>query len=326
VIELLDIGRSISVARATAERQARHVTEIPQTVRAKALVAGAQAWLDELPSVIAELEARWHIAVGRAYQDSTEALVAEATTEAGEPAVLKLVVPRGGDNAAREIATLRLVDGDGCVRLLRHDTARGAMLLERLGPSMYDRRLPIAQRHAILTDLATRIWRPAPDSGLQTGAQKGRWLAQYILSTWDSLDRPCPHGTVEHALACAERRTAMHTDERAVLCHGDIHQWNALSTADGGFTLVDPDGLLAEPEYDLAILMREDPVELLEQGPHERARWLADRTGTDAVAIWEWGVAERVALGLMALSLHMSDLGPQVLAAADHIARHCPEL
>ena len=41
--------------------------------------------------------------------------------------------------------------------------------------------------------------------------------------------------------------------------HGDVHQWNALQAAGGGFKLVDPDGLLAEAEYDLGILMREDP-------------------------------------------------------------------
>jgi hypothetical protein len=29
--------------------------------------------------------------------------------------------------------------------------------------------------------------------------------------------------------------------------------------ADDDFKLVDPDGLLAEPEYDLGIVMREDP-------------------------------------------------------------------
>ena len=77
-----------------------------------------------------------------------------------------------------------------------------------------------------------------------------------------------------HAVACAERRAAAHDDERAVLVHGDVHQWNALRRGDG-LALVDPDGLLAEPEYDLGILMREDPVELMTGDPRDRARWLA---------------------------------------------------
>jgi streptomycin 6-kinase len=306
------------------------VIVVPETVQAKAAVAGAQDWLDELPALVAELESRWRITVGRVYPDATEAFVAEAITDGGDPAVLKLVVPRGGGNghgyAADEIAVLRLVDGDGCVRLLRHDAAHGAMLLEKLGPSMYELQLPIRERHETLCDLATRIWRPAPDSALPTGAQKGRRLSEMIVSTWQSLGHPCPQATVEHALDCASRRTGSHDDRRAMLAHGDIHQWNALSTPLGGFSLVDPDGLLAEPEYDLAILMREDPVELLEEGPQVRAHWLAERTGTDATAIWEWGVVERVSTGLMSLSIGMTELGQQMLAAADHIARYCPDL
>lgn len=73
----------------------------------------------------------------------------------------------------------------------------------------------------------------------------------------------------------------------AVLVHGDVHQWNALE-AKQGFKLVDPDGLLAEAEYDLGILMREDPTELLDGDPRRRAHWLAARCGLDAAAIWEW--------------------------------------
>ena len=101
-----------------------------------------------------------------------------------------------------------------------------------------------------------------------------------------------------HAVACANRRVAAHDDERAVLVHGDVHQWNALQV-DDGFKLVDPDGLLAEAEYDLGILMREDPLELLDGGARRRARWLAARSGRDATAIWEWGVIERVSTGVL---------------------------
>jgi streptomycin 6-kinase len=83
---------------------------------------------------------------------------------------------------------------------------------------------------------------------------------------------------VDDALACASRRIAAHDDERAVLVHGDVHEWNALE-ARRGFKLVDPDGLVAEAGYDVGILMREDPLELLDGDPYERARCLAARTG-----------------------------------------------
>jgi streptomycin 6-kinase len=193
----------------------------------------------------------------------------------GTPAALKLLIARPGDQAKNEITVLRLVGGEGCARLLRSDAARGALLLERPGRSLNHLALPIARRHEILCSAAARVWRPAPGCGLPNGADKGRWLAGFILATWEELGRPCSERAIADALACHDHRIAAHDDERAVLVHGDVHQWNALQAGGGGFKLVDPDGLLAEAEYDLGIVMREDPLELLQGDPHERARWLA---------------------------------------------------
>lgn len=299
------------------------VIEIPGPVRAKALAAGATEWLAALPALVAQLEQDWSITVGRGYEDPTEAFVAEATTDDGLPVVLKLVVPRAGNPASHEITALRLAGGEGCVRLYTHDAARGAMLLERLGRSLHEFPLPIGRRHEILCSLAQRMWRPAPNSGLPTGADKGRWLTKFIPARWEQLDRPCAARTVDHALACAERRIAAHDDERAMLVHGDVHEWNTLAASDG-FKLVDPDGLLAEPECDLGILMREDPLELMSGDPYERARWLAARTGLDPTAIWEWGVIERVSTGLLLTQIGVQPVGHQMLAAADRVTRDCP--
>lgn len=144
--------------------------------------------------------------------------------------------------------------------------------------------------------------------------------AERIPAAWEQAGRPCLPCTVEHALVFASRRIAAHDDERAVLVHGDVHEWNVLE-APGGFKLVDPDGLLAEAEYDLGIVLREDPVELLDGDPYGRARWLAARTGLDATAIWEWGVIERVSTGLLATQIDLQPVGQQMLAAADAITQ-----
>ena len=294
---------------------------VPEVVRRKAEAVGAEAWLDALQSLVAEIERDWEIAVGEPYEDASEAYVARATRADGAEAVLKLLVPRDTRAAADEIAVLRLTGGEGCVRLLRDDVARGALLLERLGRPLVRLGLPIEQRHDILCATAARVWRPAPECGLPTGADKGRSLQRFVAGMWEELDRPCSERAVEHAHACAERRAAAHRDERAVLVHGDVHEWNALE-ADGGFKLVDPDGLLAEPEYDLGVVMREDPVELLaERDPFDRARRLAARTGLDPVAIWEWGVVERVSTGLLCTRIGLQPVGRDMLAAADCVAR-----
>ena len=104
-----------------------------------------------------------------------------------------------------------------------------------------------------------------------------------------------------------------------MLVHGDVHQLNALQH-DGGFKLIDPDGLLAEAEYDLGVLMRGDPVELLDGDPAGRARWLTARTDLDLAAIWEWGVVERLSSGLHCTRIHLQPLGRDTLAAAEAVA------
>ena len=293
--------------------------EIPRVVQNKARLVGADRWIDALPSLKRDLESEWSISVGRAFGDATEAFVAQVSLADGRPAVLKLVVPRDDRAAHNEIEVLRRAGGVGCARLMRSDEKRGAMLIERLGRSLSELGLSVEQRLGILCDAAQRVWRPAHDCQLPSGAEKARWLIDFIEVNWEELDRPCSQRAAEYAVRCAERRAVAHDDERAVLVHGDVHQWNALE-ADDGFKLVDPDGLIAERECDLGVLMREDPVELILGDPYERARWLASRTDLNAEAIWEWGVAERVSTGLLATKVDLQPAGRDMLRAADLIS------
>jgi streptomycin 6-kinase len=294
---------------------------VPGTVvRNKARAVGAADWIDDLPELVAGLEREWRITVGPPYDGGTEAFVARTILADGTLAVLKLMIPRPGGHATNELTVLRLTGGDGCVRLLRSDVTRGALLLERLGRPLAELGLPIGQRHEIFCAAAEQVWRPAAGCGLPTGAEKGLALIRYITAVWPELGHQCSERAVDYALACAARRVEAHDDERAVLVHGDVHQWNVLEAADG-FKLVDPDGLLAEPEYDLGVVMREDPVELMGEDPRERSRWLARRCGLDATAIWEWGVVERVSTGLLCTKVGLQPVGREMLTAADHAAR-----
>jgi streptomycin 6-kinase len=296
--------------------------DLPPEVIAKARTFGAEDWLRDLPDLIAGLERDWSISVGRTYPGSTEGMVAEVTMADGTLAALKLCVPNRGAAAEDEITVLRLVEGNGCAKLLRADPARGAILLERLGQPMSALNLPITERHELLCAAAERIWRPAPGANLPTGAAKVRGRASILTATWEQLGRPCQEQAIDYALTCATRRIEAYDDERAMLLHGDVHQWNALKAGDGTFKLVDPDGVVAEPEYELSVLMREDPVELMTGDPRDRARWLARRSGLDAIRIWEWGVFERVSTGLVLTQIGLQPVARQMLAAADHIAAH----
>lgn len=297
------------------------MVDVPAVVRNKAIAVGAENWLDGLDDLLADLEAQWRLDLGAPFADGTEAYVVAATTADGTPAVLKLLIPRDGNAARHEITVMRLANGTGCAALYRSDVERGALLMERLGPSLVELDRPVAERHRILCDVAAALWRPAPECDLPTGADKACWLMDHITALWHELDRPCASRTVDLALAAATRRIEGHDDGRARLVHGDVHAWNTLQASDG-FKLVDPDGLLAEPEYDLGVIMREDPAELTTTTTaRHRAERLGRRTGLNVTAIWEWGVIERVSTGLLLTKIDLQPVGRQMLAVADMIAR-----
>jgi streptomycin 6-kinase len=259
--------------------------------------------------------------VERPYPHASEAFVAEASLGDGTPAVLKLLIPQDSASARHEITMLRLAGGQGCVGLLRDDAERDALLLERLGTSLYELGLPLSERLEILVTTVATAWRPAAGSGLPTGAERARGHIDFVTTQWEELDHPCTEAAVDHALACAVRRMSAHDDGRAVLVHGDAHQLNALQVPGRAtFKLVDPDGLLAEAECDLGVMMRNDPMELLDGDPWSRAHWLAERCGLDATAIWEWGVVERATSGLRCSRIDLQPLGRQMLMVADRIA------
>lgn len=297
---------------------------IPDPVRRKAERGGATAWLADLPRLVEDLAAEWGFRVVRWFDSGTEAVVAEVELGGGAAAVLKVILPQAEDFAGREILALGAADGHGCVRALRSDPARGAVLLERLGPALADLGVPFWTRQEILADLAATVWRPT-SADLPTGAGKARSLRDFCGRLAAEFPAACTARALAYALDCARRREAAHSPTAAVLVHGDVHEWNALQRlppapgppAAEGFALVDPDGLIAEPEYDLGVILREDPGV---DDPWRRARWLAARTGTDPVAVFEWGAIERVATGLLLASIGMTDIATRMLAEADTVA------
>lgn len=291
---------------------------VPEAVRRKAENLGLESWLEDTEGLVSSLEHDWGLRSGRVFDDATEALVLEAELEDGTQAVLKLLVPRSSDAAGDEIRVLSNAGGDGCAHLLRSDLARNALLLERLGPSMYQLQLPMDLRHHHLVQAVSRVWRHPPDPTLRSGSLKAELLIKGIQEMWEQLDRPCSEAAVDHAIRSATNRREAFSEYRARLVHGDVHQWNALQF-ETGFKLIDPDGLFAEPEYDLGIIMREDPVELLQGDPMDRAQRLAASTGLDPTAIWEWGVVERVSTGLILTGIELQPAARQMLKAADSV-------
>ena len=288
--------------------------EIPDIVKRTALDhEHGPEWLAGIDDLVAGLAADWGLTIGEVFGGGTASVCIAVTTADGTPAVLK-VAP---DDLATEARTFELADGRGCARMLAHDLERRALLLERLGPSLDSLGLPTDDQLRAIAATVQQLWVsvPADDDVLTLGDDKGRWLAAQISEMWEDLDRPCSARTVERAVRYAEGRVAAFDRERAVLVHGDAHQWNTLQAGTAGYKLVDPDGLCADREYDLAISIRE-----VIGTPEQGRLWchlLAGLTGTDATAIWEWGFVERVSTGLLCTKHEIQPEGARMLAIAD---------
>jgi streptomycin 6-kinase len=294
-------------------------------------VAG-ERWLADLPGLLASLETDWSITAGDPLPGGNAAYVAKAVRADGGPAVLKVALPpvNGFAPFGQELRTLRLADGDPYVSLLRFDLPRQAMLLERLGEPLNTLGWPVAQQLDALVHTVARGWRPMPPDALPNpdalpgGAAKARWLAGYVVSAWEELARPCPKRTVAEAVRCAEAREAALDPSQSVLVHGDAHQYNLLQAGDGGFRLIDPEGLASEPAHDLGVILRDFNDDLLARDPRitaavarGRCRRAGELARVGPEAIWQWAFTERVSTGLFLLSLgHQQEAEPFLTVAA----------
>jgi len=286
-------------------------------------------WLEHLDALLDAVTSDWGLSLGPTLAGGTDAYVAEVETQEGMCAVLKLGIPSEGEGVATEIRTLELAGGRGYATLLRHDVARNALLLERLGPKLSTQALSVEAQIGVICATLEDAWAPVPAGvRLPTGGDKAASLARFIRSAWAELDHPCSARVVARALSYADRRGTAFDPASAVLVHGDAHAANTLLSADVGvrarYKFVDPDGLFAERAYDLAIPMREWAGELLAGDAYElgRARCLllSRLTDVDPVAIWEWGFIERVSTGLLLLKVGEREWGCEFLAVAEEWA------
>jgi streptomycin 6-kinase len=290
--------------------------------------AAGAAWVNALPVLLGELEQEWRITVGETLEGGTAGYVARAVTADGKSAVLKIGIP-DSSGFARQMETIEAAKGCGYVALLAKDTLRQAMLMEALGPSLDHVGFEPERALRTLCDTLLRAWE-LPREGLAGAEEKAHSLGLGVARRWDDLGRPCSERVVTQALLFAERRAAAFDLERCAVVHGDPHPGNALKVvepragAESGFVFVDPDGFLADRAYDLGVALRDWSTQILAGGGEAIARrycaLLAEQTGVDETAIWEWGFLERVSTGLYLLQFGAEDLARRFLDTAEILA------
>ena len=301
---------------------------IPERVQLRAASVGevAQQWLCTLGETVRQLEATWDLRVGEVMSGGSESLVLPAVRSNGNQAILKLGMA-GVCDVGLEAKVLRLTNGNGYVQLYEHSAEHNAILIERLGRPIGDLPLTADQQIDAICQTLKTAWVPLTEpNGFTTGAQKAKWLAEFIDELWTELDEPCAKATKHRALAFAEARQAAHDPSNCVLVHGDAHEMNTLRVLNSAETnptykFIDPDGMFAERACDLAVPMRGFNADLLASDPiklgHARCDRIAHITNVDPAAIWQWGFMERVSTGLLLTKLKIEQEGREMLQIAD---------
>lgn len=307
-----------------------HNVVVTPIVRRKAEALGAlgEAWLAGLSDLIADLERRWSVRVDQPLAGGTSAYVARARMRDGLEVVMKLGLP--DPHFADEVGTIDRARGHGYVQLLARDAERHCMLLEALGPSMTKLDMAPETQLETLCRLLRQAWEvPRAVTGRHASAvNKAAGLDEFVGRFSADLDRPCSARVLAQALLFAGRRAAAFDPDRCVVVHGDAAAANVLQVlapragAETGFVFIDPDGFIGDPAYDLGVALRDwCPQLLASDDPLTLARHychlLADGSGIDEQAIWEWGFLERVTTGLYVWSLGGSDQNRPHLDSAE---------
>ncbi len=237
----------------------------------------------------------------------------------GSRAVLKIALPGTLDTAAAVMAA-----SDAYAAVLDWDQRVGALLVERLGEDLWQAAPGLADQGRIIVPLLARAWQVPRERG-----ERRTPKAAGLLSILDDLG---PRYGSDHrtALTLARRyaRDLAPTEHASVVCHGDPHAGNVLRRGDG-WALIDPEGFLGEPEYDLGVVARDacrDLVRVAAAGD-DPAGWL--RAECDALAasgsadperVWRWAFVERVTTGLYLRWFGYADESRRFLDSAELLA------
>ena len=257
--------------------------------------------LDGLTELLTDLVRQWSLTLGEVYAEGLGVPVVAVDAE-GSPAVLK--IDRAGAAFTAQVATLEAARGRGYAAVLASDAPRGAVLLERLGPSLASTRLAPTAQVDHLTAALRLAWEVpvtlAPT--VAPGDDKAAQLAGIVRRFRQGDDEERWGAALDRAHELARHLSATRDPSRDVLCHGDPHPGNALQ-ANGipRFKLVDPDGFRCEPEYDVGVTVRDFSREVLASRDHRTARarhealcdLAADLTDTDAERVRQWAFVER---------------------------------
>lgn len=286
--------------RATPHRGVRESTivavRIPSSILWLHRHETGRPWLAALPGLVEQLAWRWALTIGEPYRSAQVSYTAPATRANGEPVVLKVQWPH--PECAHEAAALTAWNGHGAVRLIDHDPALHALLLEQaqpgtqLGEPGIGHGEQLAAYAGLLPDLLQPAGAAHPFATLAAAA--AGWAAG-LEASWSEAGRSLERRVLEAALDALAELPATAPHEH-VLLHQDLHPGNVVCSA-RGWLAIDPKPLVGERAFALAPIIRAPELGHSRARVRERLDVLAEAVDVDRERARRWALAQTVAWG-----------------------------
>ena len=249
-----------------------------------------RAWLARLPSLVKECSDEWSLTVGHPFDYAYASLALPATLSDGTDVVLKIQFPHR--ESLHEATALEVWDGDGAVKLLAHDSERGALLLERCQPGT-----PLAQLEQdpaldVAIDLFPRLWKPAGTPFTSLSEEAGHW-ADELPEVWKRTGKPFEERLLGAAMEALENLPGSQGEQ--VLLHQDLHAGNILRARREPWLVIDPKPLTGERDFGVAALVRGGELGHGPQFVRRRFTRLTTELGLDRERARGWTIAQTLA-------------------------------
>lgn len=264
-------------------------------------------WLERLPRLMEGCADRWSLRLGEPFPYAYASLSMPATLPDGTAAVLKIQFP---DRESRhEAAALARWNGEGAVRLLGHEPAWRALLVERCEPGAPLSQLEQDAALEVLIGLLPRLWLPAGAPFDSLSEEAARW-AEDLPRLWRGAGKPFDRMLLDRALDAL--RSLPESQGEQVLLNQDLHAGNVLRAAREPWLVIDPKPLVGEREFGIAAAVRGDELGRAPDLVHARLDRLTRALHLDRDRAREWALAHTLAWafeGDEVLPLHLETAG-----------------
>jgi len=207
---------------------------------------GAESY-EERISIVKKYRKQWELTEIEFQSElSINSLIFYAVSKQYGNVILKILLPNNFDN---EIPTLKLFQGENFCKLYEYSFEDRVYIMERIVPAhtLYES-APRNERIQIVGEIFKELHKTAlPDSMFPTYTE---WFEAGKEGTKNRKD--C-EGLYQY-LDRAERMLAdiCKKYSRNLLLHGDLHHENILKNEKGGYTVIDPKGVIGDPIFDLS--------------------------------------------------------------------------